>query len=98
MNKQILQKINNLAKFIFDESKYNKLNKLLISGELNSARLLIDDQLEEIDLERCITPDDAEILSQYKQCDELLDIVIDLLVNGERAYEEGEQIKQAVRQ
>lgn len=92
MNKKILQKINNLAKFIFDESNYNKLNKFVSNNQLNDARLLIDDTLEELDLMCHLNEEDQELLSQYKQCNELLDIVIGMLI-GDIAYEEGKEFK-----
>lgn len=96
MNKKTLQKINNLAKFIFTESKYHILMKYIVNDEYQSARLLIENELEELDLMRHISQVDDELLSQYKQCDRLLDIVMDLILDESVAYEEGEQISKLI--
>lgn len=96
MNKKTLQKIDNLAKFIFIESKYHKLMKYIVNDEYQSARLIIEDELEELDLLRHISQVDDEILSQYKQCDRLLDIVLFVIEEESNAYEEGEQISKLI--
>lgn len=92
MNKKILQQINNLAKFIFDDSNSNKLMKFINNDQLNDARLLVDDRLDEINLDYNINDNDEELLSQYKQCNELYDVIISLII-GDVAYEEGKQTK-----
>lgn len=96
MNRKTLQKIDNLAKFIFIESKYHKLMKYVVNDKYHDARLLIEDELEELDLMIHINSVDEEILSQYKQCDKLLDIVLFLIDEEEVAYEEGEYISKLI--
>ena len=96
MNKQTLQKINNLAKFIFEESEYHKFMKLIVDNEFK-ARLFLDNYLEGLELELRIT-DNEDILSQYKKCHELIDIVMNDIINKiDNAYGEGKQIKQVIR-
>lgn len=95
MNKQILQKINNLAKFIFEESEFKQFMKLVQENEFK-ARLYLDTYLEDLELELRLV-DNEEILSQYKKCHELLDIVTEFIINKVDAYEEGKQIKQSVK-
>ena len=93
MKKEVLQKIKNLAKFIFDDGpSYSRFLALIASNELTAARLFLDNQLEEIELLLDVTDNDEALISQYKQCDELIDVVIDLIVNKEDAYGEGRQI------
>lgn len=93
MNKKVLQKINNLAKFIFDEEGFHKLMSLIVNDKFNDARLFIDDQLQELEVLLGLTDNDEGLLNQYKQCDELIDIVIDMINKKEDAYGKGEQVR-----
>ncbi len=93
MKKEILQKINNLAKFIFDEVNFNKFFALIANNELNEARLFLDSQLDELKMLLELTDNEEGLLNQYKQCDELFDIVIDLIIKSKDAYGEGRQIR-----
>ncbi len=93
MKKEILQRIKNLAKFVFDEGvNFNKLLALIVSNEFTAARLFLDNHLEEIESLLDLTENDEDILNRYKQCDELIDIVIDLIINREDAYGKGRQV------
>jgi len=96
MNKEILQKINNLAKFIFDESEYNKFIKLVQDNEFK-ARLFLDSYLEDLEIDLRLNENDDDLLSRYKKCHELCDIVVDFIINKVDAYEKGKQVRQTVR-
>jgi len=93
MNKKILQNITNLAKFIFDESEYNRFIKSIKTGEFNSARLILDEKITELELMVHLDEEDDVLLSQYKQADKLMDVILDIM---ERAYGEGEQVKRTI--
>lgn len=83
MNKDTLQRIKYLATLIFNDAEYTKLVNALHREDYNNARLIVDIKMEEFELLLATGNHDEEsvVLFQYQMCEELDDIVTDLVVN-----------------
>ena len=82
-NKEKLKNILLLSTFILSDDEYKELNRLLENNKFNRARLLLDDLLESKEVEMIIEPDNQEYVTEYKQLDNLQNLIIDLIVNEE---------------
>lgn len=80
-NKEKLKNILLLSTFILSDDEYKELNRLLENNKFNRARLLLDDLLESKEVEMIIEPDNQEYIIEYKQLDNLQNLIIDLIVN-----------------
>jgi len=80
-NKEKLKNILLLSTFILSDEEYNELNRLLENNKFNRARLLLDDLLESKEVEMIMEPDNQEYIVEYKQLDNLQNLIIDLIVN-----------------
>lgn len=91
MNKKTLQNITNLATFIFEENEYTLFMNHIHNNDLTNARLVLSDIMTKFDL-LFLLQDDQEFISQYKKCNELENLVMDLIIS-EMEYEEGTNIE-----
>ena len=82
-NKEKLKNILLLSTFILSDEEYKELNRLLENNKFNRARLLLDDLLESKEVEMIMEPDNQEYIAEYKQLDNLQNLIIDLIVNEE---------------
>ncbi len=82
-NKEKLKNILLLSTFILSDEEYKELNRLLENSKFNRARLLLDDLLESKEVEMIMEPDNQEYIAEYKQLDNLQNLIIDLIVNEE---------------
>ena len=82
-NKEKLKNILLLSTFILSDEEYKELNTLLENSKFNRARLLLDDLLESKEVEMIMEPDNQEYIAEYKQLDNLQNLIIDLIVNEE---------------
>ena len=82
-NKEKLKNILLLSTFILSDEEYKELNRLLENSKFNRARLLLDDLLESKEVEMIMEPDNQEYVAEYKQLDNLQNLIIDLIVNEE---------------
>jgi len=96
MKRKQLQKIKELAMFIFNENEYKRFITSMINQKYNDARLFLDyiNEKFEYNLEQLEFIDDNELLlRQYKKIDSLMDIVIELIIVNEDRKCEGKQIR-----
>lgn len=96
-NKEKLKNILLLSTFILSDEEYRELNRLLEDNKFNRARILLDDLLESKEIEMIIEPDNQEYVTEYKQLDNLQNLIIDLIVN-EKADEREKQFEQNIEQ
>ena len=80
-NKEKLKNILLLSTFILSDEEYKELNRLLENSKFNRARLLLDDLLESKEVEMIMEPDNQEYIAEYKQLDNLQNLIIDLIVD-----------------
>lgn len=80
-NKEKLKNILLLSTFILSDEEYKELNKLLENNKFNTARILLDDLLELKEVEMIVEPDNQEYIIEYKQLDNLQNLIIDLIVD-----------------
>jgi len=83
MKRETLQKVISLASFIFEDKDYRKFIRLMTGDEYTSARLILDDKMEEFDIVLLLEEQDEVILSQYKMTKELEDLVMNLIEEEE---------------
>lgn len=95
-NKERLKNILLLSIFILSDEEYKELNRLLENNRFNKARLLLDDLLESKEVEMIIEPDNQEYIVEYKQLDNLQNLIIDLIVN-EEVDEREKQFEQNIK-
>lgn len=96
-NKEKLKNILLLSTFILSDEEYKELNRLLENNKFNRTRLLLDDLLESKEVEMIMEPDNQEYIAEYKQLDNLQNLIIDLIVN-EEVDEERKQFKSNIKQ
>jgi hypothetical protein len=96
-NKEKLKNILLLSTFILSDEEYNELNRLLENNKFNRARLLLDDLLESKEVEMIMEPDNQEYIAEYKQLDNLQNLIIDLIVN-EKVDEREKQFESNFKQ
>jgi hypothetical protein len=96
-NKEKLKNILLLSTFILSDEEYSELNRLLENNKLNRARLLLDDLLESKEVEMIMEPDNQEYIIEYKQLDNLQNLIIDLIVN-EKVDEREKQFESNLKQ
>lgn len=96
-NKEKLKNILLLSTFILSDEEYKELNRLLENNKFNRARLLLDELLEEKEVQTIMEPDNQEYITEYKQLDNLQNLIIDLIVN-EKVDEREKQFEQNIKQ
>lgn len=96
-NKEKLKNILLLSTFILSDDEYKELNRLLENNKFNRSRILLDDLLESKEVEMIIEPDNQEYVTEYKQLDNLQNLIIDLIVN-EEVDEREKQFEQNIKQ
>lgn len=82
-NKEKLKNIKLLSTFILNDNEYDKLFNLLENNKLNAARLLIDDLMEIKEIDIFTNSDNQIHVNEYKQLNNLQNLIIDLIVNVE---------------
>lgn len=95
-NKEEIKKILLLSVFILNDKQYLKLKNLLENGKLNIARCMIDTLLETKEISVIINPENQEFVNDYKQLNNLHDLIINIIVNDEKKNEERTQFKQFI--
>lgn len=91
MNKEKLQEIKNLATFIFDNTRqYNRFLRFITENRFTASRQILDKVIEGLILDINYHEDNEVFVSQYKQADKLLAILIDLTTEKEVTYGERE--------
>ena len=90
-----IDKIKNKAKFVLDDSDYTKFVNFLNEGELNFARIMIDNLADnlELTLSCCQDSETEEILKEIELFNQIESEIFNLYVEED----EGEQIKQIVK-
>ena len=96
-NKEKLKNILLLSTFILSDEEYKELNRLLENSKFNRARLLLDDLLESKEVEMIMEPDNQEYTTEYKQLDNLQNLIIDLIVD-EKVDEREKQFESNLKQ
>lgn len=96
-NKEKLKNILLLSTFILSDEEYKELNRLLKNSKFNRARLLLDDLLESKEVEMIMEPDNQEYIAEYKQLDNLQNLIIDLIVD-EKVDEREKQFESNLKQ
>ena len=96
-NKEKLKNILLLSTFILSDEEYKELNRLLENSKFNRARLLLDDLLESKEVEMIMEPDNQEYIVEYKQLDNLQNLIIDLIVD-EKVDEREKQFESNLKQ
>ena len=89
-----IDKIKNKAKFVLDDSDYVKFVNFLNEGELNFARIMIDELADnsELRLSCCDDSESEQILKEIELFNQIESEIFNLYVEED----EGEQIKQIV--
>jgi hypothetical protein len=90
-----IDKIKNKAKFVLDDFHYTKFVNFLNEGEVNSARIMIDELCDDLErrLNYCEDSEFEEILKEIELFNQIESEIFNLYVEED----EGEQIKQIIR-
>lgn len=90
-----LEKIKNAAQLVLDDNDFNKLINYLIIGKINSARIMIDNIIENNEL--LLEVSSLVDLQDIKQDIKNLKLIESEIFNLYEKDDEREQIKQLVR-
>lgn len=97
MNEKKLRQINNLAAFIFDDTRqYNRFLRFIIEGRFTDSKEVLDKVIEGLILDINYHENNEVFVSQYKKADELLTVVKDLAIGEKVTYGERERSDRAV--
>ena len=90
------KKIKNLASLCLSNHQFNKINNLLNQNELNKARLYVNDLIDELELtiESSSEYDKTILNEELYNLKQIENEIFNLYVEED----EGEQIKQSVKQ
>ena len=86
--KQNILKIEQLAALLFADLLYNKFINYIEKNQINAARLMIDIEIEQNDLD-----DHSYSYFEHSIADQLQDLVMDLVINEIDGERENKQIK-----
>ena len=89
-----LEKIKNLAQLVLDDNDFNRLINYLIIGKINSARIMIDDIIENNEL--LLEVSSLVDIQDIKQDITNLKLIESEIFNLYERDDEREQIKQLV--
>lgn len=89
-----LEKIKNLAQLVLDDNDFNRLINYLIIGKINSARIMIDDIIENNEL--LLEVSSLVDVQDIKQDITNLKLIESEIFNLYEKDDEREQIKQLV--
>lgn len=89
-----LEKIKNLAQLVLDDNDFNRLINYLIIGKINSARIMIDDIIENNEL--LLEVSSLVDVQDIKQDITNLKLIESEIFNLYERDDEREQIKQLV--
>lgn len=90
--KQNILKIEQLAALLFADTQYNKFINYIETNQINAARLMIDIEIEQYDLDEHI---DSHF--EHSIADQLQDLVMDLIINELDGERENKQINTNTR-
>lgn len=91
MKKKLLQRISELCCLSLNDKECIKLQTYLLLENYNSARIYLDKLIEDVEWKLSFDEDDDELKTQLKHSNELIDLVIELTINGEE--NEREQVR-----
>jgi hypothetical protein len=91
MKKKLLQRISGLCCLSLNDKECIKLQTYLLLEDYNSARIYLDKLIEDVEWKLSFDEDDDELKTQLKHSNELIDLVIELTINGEE--NEREQVR-----
>lgn len=86
--KQNILKIEQLAALLFADLQYNKFINYIETNQINAARLMIDIEIEQYDLDNY-----SDSYFEHSIADKLQDLVMDLVINEIDGERESKQIK-----
>jgi len=86
--KQNILKIEQLAALLFADLQYNKFINYIETNQINAARLMIDIEIEQYDLDN-----HSDSYFEHSIADKLQDLVMDLVINEIDGERESKQIK-----
>jgi len=86
--KQNILKIEQLAALLFADIQYNKFINYIENNQINAARLMIDIEIEQYDLD-----DHTDSYFEHSIADQLQDLVMDLIIDEIDGERENKQIK-----
>lgn len=86
--KQNILKIEQLAALLFADLQYNKFITYIETNRINAARLMIDIEIEQYDLDN-----HSDSYFEHSIADQLQDLVMDLIINEVDGERESKQIK-----
>jgi hypothetical protein len=89
--KQNILKIEQLAALLFADKQYNEFINNIDNNQINAARLMIDIEIEQYDLDNHI---DSHF--EHSIADKLQDLVMDLIINEIDGERENKQIKSSI--
>ena len=96
MKKELLQKISRLCCLALDDEECIKLQMYLMLEEYASARLYLEDLIDNVEWTLAFDEDDEVIKKQLVDTNSLMDLVIELTIINERDNER-EQVRTITR-
>jgi len=84
MKKELLQKISELCCLALDDKECMKLQTYLMLEEYASARLYLEDLIDNVEWTLAFDEDDEVIKKQLIDSNSLMDLVIELTIVNER--------------
>lgn len=83
MKKVQIQEIINLSSFIMVDPEYTTFIKYIKNEDFTSARLFLDKLLSKLHTELGETDHPDQVITQYRRCNRLEDLVLELILGVE---------------
>lgn len=79
---ELLQKIINLASFIFETIEFNRFMSYLKLNLINNLRIFVEEKLESLSLRQVIEPNSILLNKQVEKCIQLDSLITDIQLSN----------------
>lgn len=79
---ELLQKIINLASFIFEAIEFNRFMSYLKLNLINNLRIFVEEKLESLSLRQVIEPNSILLNKQIEKCIQLDSLITDIQLSN----------------
>lgn len=96
MKKEQIQEIISLSSFIMVDPEYTRFITYVKNLDFTSARLFLDTLMSKLHAELGESENSEYIVNQYRRCNKLEDLILDLIVSTEKKDDKNKRVRQRI--
>lgn len=96
MKKRKIQEIISLSSFIMVDPEYTRFITYVKNLDFTSARLFLDNLMSKIHDSLGETENSEQIIDQYRRCNKLEDLILDLIMSTEKTNDKTKRVRQRI--